>query len=267
MTTLSRTRRLTTLAGASILVASATVFGALPAYAAPGGAAGPASEKASDAALGDSYAAGVGGGDPLDACLTSPNGYAADLADDPSRSSHASLRGCVGATVDAVTATQLGGLDLRTKLVTLTVGANDLGLEAVTAACLAGTIEQCLAAVQAAQANLGPLGADLGAALAAIRATAPKATVVVTGYPLLLDPAIPQAPIVNGGVAALNQVIASAVAAAGNGFVYVDVVPAFVGHGIGSADPWLIAPPALTAFHPNAAGYTAYATAIRAVIG
>jgi lysophospholipase L1-like esterase len=265
MTTLSRTRRLTTLASASILVASATVFGALPAMAAPGGQPGPpSSDKATYAALGDSYAAGVGGGDYLDACLRSTNGYAADLASDPGLTVHASLRGCVGATVDDVVATQLGGLDLRTRLVTLTVGANDLGLDAVTAACLAGTVEQCAAAVAAAQANLEALAPDLAGALAAIRTAAPNATVLVTGYPLLLDPSIPQSSFVNGGVLALNAVIQGVVTAAGPGFEYVDVTGAFAGHGIGSADPWIIAPPSPDAFHPNPAGYDAYAAAIRA---
>lgn len=265
MTTLSRTRRLTTLASASILVASATLFGALPAMAAPGGQPGPPSaDKAAYAALGDSYAAGVGGGDYLDACLTSPNGYAADLASDPGLTVHASLRGCVGATVDDVVATQLGGLDLRTRLVTLTVGANDLGLDTVTTACLLGTVEQCAAAVAAAQANLPMLASDLAGALAAIRTAAPKATVLVTGYPLLLDPAVPQAGVVNAGVVALNAVIQGVVAAAGPGFVYVDVTDDFAGHGLGSASPWIVAPPNADAFHPNPAGYDAYAAAIRA---
>lgn len=262
MTTLSRSRRLTTLASASILVASATVFGALPAHAAPGGP-GPSSDKSSYAALGDSYAAGVGGGEYLDTCLTSPNGYAADLADDPSRTQHSSLRGCVGATVDIVAATQLNGLDLRTRLITFTAGANDLGLEAVTIACLTGTVEQCQAAVQAALANLTPLAQDLVTTFASIRASAPKATVVVTGYPLLLDPSIPQSEFVNAGVLALNATISGAVDAAGPGFEYVDVVDAFVDHGIGSLDPWIIAPPSLEAFHPTPAGYLAYANAIR----
>ena len=132
MTTLSRTRRLTTLASASILVASAAVFGALPAHAAPGGTSGPpAADKVAYASLGDSYAAGVGGGENLPPCLLSPNGYAAQLASDPGQV-HVALNGCVGATVDAVVATQLSGLDHRTKFVTLTVGANDLGLATVT---------------------------------------------------------------------------------------------------------------------------------------
>lgn len=265
MTTLSRTRRLTTLASASILVASAAVFGALPAHAAPGGTSGPpAADKVAYASLGDSYAAGVGGGENVPPCLLSPNSYAAQLASDPGQV-HVALNGCVGATVDAVVATQLSGLDQRTKFVTLTVGANDLGLAQVTAVCLTQSADACAAAVATAQANLPVMGADLAVALATIRAQAPKATVAVTGYPLLLDPAVPQAPFVNAGVVALNGTIQAVVAASGPGFVYVDVVPAFAGHGLGSLDPWIVAPPAPDAFHPNPAGYVAYADALRAV--
>ena len=267
MTTLSRTRRLATLASASILVASAAVFGALPAHAAPGGTSGPpAADKVAYASLGDSYAAGVGGGEYLNQCLLSPNGYAAQLASDPGQV-HVALNGCVGATVDVVVASQLSGLDHRTKFVTLTVGANDLGLAEVTATCLDPFAEAgaCVDAVLAAQANLPVMGADLAVALATIRAQSPKATVAVTGYPLLLDPIVQQAPLVNQGVVALNEVILGVVAASGPGFVYVDVTDDFASHGIGSSDPWIIAPPALEAFHPNPAGYVAYADAIRDV--
>ena len=269
MTTLSRTRRLTTLASASILVASATIFGALPAHAAPGGTPGPASDKASYVALGDSYAAGVGGGDYLDACFTSPNGYAADLTGDPGRTQHSSLRGCVGATVDMVADTQLRGLDLRTKLITFTAGANDLGLQAVTFGCLYGTFQDCQAAVEAALKNLTPLAQDLATTFASIRASAPKATVLVTGYPLLANPSIPQGQVVNDGVTELNRVIAAATEAAGPGFTYVDVTAAFDGHWMGSADSWFwlpTSPPGLEAFHPTPAGYDAYANAIRAAL-
>ncbi len=65
MTPLSRTRRPLALLGTSMLVASATVFGALSAQADPGGvppALPGAVDKVAYAALGDSYAAGFGGG-------------------------------------------------------------------------------------------------------------------------------------------------------------------------------------------------------------
>jgi lysophospholipase L1-like esterase len=261
MTMKSRTRRIATLTSASILVAAATIFSAFPAQAAPG-QPGPSADKVAYAALGDSYAAGVGGGDYLDACLRSPNGYAAMIADEPGMV-HVALAACTGATNTDVAATQLSGLDRRTKLVTLTVGANDLGLQALTAACLGGPVDVCLAAIAVAQANLVPLAGHLAATLGAIHTAAPNATVVVTGYPLLINaPADQVQALVNAGVAALNDVIEGTVTAAGPGFVYVDVEGVFAGHGVGSDDAWLIAPPSPEAFHPNIAGYEAYADAI-----
>jgi hypothetical protein len=89
---------------------------------------------------------------------------------------------------------------------------------------------------------------------------------VVTGYPLLLDPSLPQSTAVNNGVVALNSVIAAAVTAAGPGFEYVDVADAFAGHGVGSVDPWINAPPSAEAFHPTVTGYLVYANAIRAAL-
>ena len=83
---------------------------------------------------------------------------------------------------------------------------------------------------------------------------------------VLLDDSLPQSVLVNPGVIALNQVIAAAVHASGDGFVYVDVVEAFEDHGIGSVDPWIVAPPAADAFHPNPSGHAAYADAIRGAL-
>ncbi|MEI5583423.1 MULTISPECIES: SGNH/GDSL hydrolase family protein [unclassified Agromyces] len=223
-------------------------------------------EKVAYAALGDSYAAGFGGGDygTTDPCAQSPNGYAALLASDPGNV-HVALRGCTGADTTDI-ASQLAGLDHRTKLVTLTVGANDLGLAEVTAACLPGPSEACSIAIgTAVQIAQTVLPGRLAEVLADIRAAAPKAHVVVTGYPLLLDPQVPNSETINAGTIMLNGVIAAAVAAAGDGFTYVDVVPAFAGHGIGSLAPWIVSPPQFDAFHPNPAGHAAYADAIRAV--
>lgn len=256
---------------ATALVATvAVLFGAAaPAtgLSVPGNPPGlpPVVEKVAYAALGDSYAAGFGGGDygPLP-CLRSPNGYAAQLASDPGNV-HVALRGCTGATTADI-AGQLGGLDHRTRFVSLTVGANDLGLAAVTAACLTGTAEQCEDAIDAAAfIAQNVLPANLAGALAQVRAVAPRAVVAVTGYPYLLDPVIPVSGEVNGGIAVLNGVILGVVGQAGPGFVYVDVTPAFVGHGIGSTDEWIVSPALQTpdAFHPNPAGHTAYAAAVR----
>lgn len=264
-----RKSRITGSLATTIVALFALLFGAAgpaTALAAPGNPPGlpPAVQKVAYAALGDSYAAGYGAGEYGPApCFQSPNGYAAQLASDPGQV-HVALRGCTGAETDDVLG-QLAGLDHRTKFVTLTVGANDLGLDVVTAACLLGSPTDCQAAVQAAifvAQNVLP--ADLAATLAAVRTAAPRATVAVTGYPYLLDPTVPQSVFVNAGVDVLNGTIAGVVAASGAGFVFVDVTDDFAGHGIGSADPWIVAPPALDAFHPNAAGHAAYADAIRA---
>jgi lysophospholipase L1-like esterase len=267
MNTLSKTRRASVI-WTSLLVAAATSFGAVPAQAVPPGP--PASSKITYVALGDSYAAGVGGGDYLDSCLTSPNGYAALLADDPGQV-HTDLRGCAGATTTDVLNTQLAGIDSKTKTITLTVGANDLAVAELATICLTPDNEAaCLAALADRSDDLVVLSANLVATLTAIRQSAPKATVSVIGYPLFFDnPTTTTQLAVNTGTLSLNAVIASAVATAGPGFVYVDVVPVFLGHGLDSAEPWIISPFDAGAlpfepFHPNPAGYVAYADAIRA---
>ena len=118
------------------------------------------------------------------------------------------------------------------------------------------------------------LGQRLAKTYAAVVADSPKATVVVTGYPYLFETPAPTDPnastimAINNATTALNQTIQAATAAAagaGADIVYVDVTAAFAGHGIGSLDPYLNAA-GPDAFHPNAAGYAAYAAAIKAVV-
>jgi lysophospholipase L1-like esterase len=102
---------------------------------------------------------------------------------------------------------------------------------------------------------------------------------VVTGYPLLFelvqgDPDLALKTQINNATAALNLTIKTAVESAresGVNIVYVDVTDAFEGHGIGALDdPFINAPtpgdPQPEDFHPNAAGYRAYAKAISAAI-
>jgi lysophospholipase L1-like esterase len=122
------------------------------------------------------------------------------------------------------------------------------------------------------------LSSDLTALLAKVADDAPRARIVVTGYPHLLAPTAPVDPAiiiaVNQATDALNGTIAHAVAvtrATGVDIVYVDVaaedapLPRFAGHGIGSAEPFINAT-GPDAFHPNADGYLAYEAAISAVL-
>jgi hypothetical protein len=144
--------------------------------------------------------------------------------------------------------------------VTLTVGAANLGLSAVAAACIGGTLPDCLTAIEPAQGELGdcpggesPLGGRLIVLYGEVAKAAPSARIVVTGYPPLFEPPADADPVlaakitaINEATAKLNCVIERAVAAANDDDVnihYVDVTEEFAGHGIVILDD---VPPALT---------------------
>jgi lysophospholipase L1-like esterase len=175
--------------------------------------------------------------------------------------------------------TQLSQLTPGVELVTLTVGGNDLGFASLAGTCTTATTPekqlQCLAAIQAAVARLKDL--HLTDLYGDVADAAPKALIVVTGYPYLLEPDPDNLIITefNRATAALNQTIADAVIATGNdNIVYVDVTTPFEHHGIGCRpDPGCLfingptsGVPGAVPFHPNAAGYRAYADALLAAI-
>jgi lysophospholipase L1-like esterase len=226
-------------------------------------------------ALGDSYAAGQGVPPYLNDCLQSDQGYPA-LLDSEKRIHLRANEACTGATTADVTDSQLAALNRGTRLVTLTVGAADLGLSAVLTACMTGTQLQCLDAIDVASGGLVDLGIDLTNLYAEVADAAPRAHIVVTGYPHLFasPPAPPFDPVIaaaiNSAIDALNATIREAAADAAEDtdadIVYVDVVDAFGQHGIGGVSPPFINPPGPTteAFHPTPEGYDAYRDAISA---
>jgi lysophospholipase L1-like esterase len=233
-------------------------------------------------ALGDSYAAGQGASPYLNDCLQSTNGYPA-LLDAEKQIQLRANAACTGATTSDVANKQLSALKQSTRLVTLTVGAADLGLSATLAACTAGTPAQCQAAIQSAllllPASCGDdsvLGDRLTNLYGAVAAAAPNALIVVTGYPRLFElvPGDPNLAIktqINAATTLLNCAIQKAVTdaqAAGVNTVYVDVTAAFAGHAIGGTGVPFINPPGTgtEAFHPTVAGYATYAAAISAVL-
>jgi len=230
-------------------------------------------------ALGDSYAAGQGGSLAYDnKCLRSPNGYPA-LLDAENQIHLRANAACTGATTSDVAEEQLSALKQGTRLVTLTVGAADLGLSRVLAACTAGTPAQCQEAIGLADLLLpaecgdeSELGRRLGNLYADVAEAAPNALIVATGYPLLFDDPDLLETQINDATTRLNCAIDKAVAdaqAAGINIVYVDVTQAFARHGIGCrcAVPFINPPEAgINAFHPTPAGYLAYAAAISAAL-
>jgi lysophospholipase L1-like esterase len=227
-------------------------------------------------ALGDSYAAGIGAPPYVSSsgdCLQSNDGYP-ELLDSEKKIHLQANATCPGATTSTVAGTQLSALTPGVELVTLTVGGNDLGFADLFETCSTpGQEAQCLIAITNAVTDeqLTDLYRDLTLLYGKVAKKAPNALIVVTGYPYLFEPD-PNNPIItafNAATAALNTTIETAVKATHNdNIIYVDVTEQFEGHGIGSDDPFINGPTARfpEAFHPNAAGYRAYAKAISAAI-
>lgn len=224
-------------------------------------------------ALGDSFAAGRGGGAYLneeDGCFQSRNGYPA-LLDAVKGTNLVRNASCSGATTEDVRNSQVSALNRGTTLVTLTVGGNDLGVADVAATCTTRPLE-CSAAVAAARDKLGPLAGHLATTYADVAAAAPNARILVTGYPYLFETSLidpgGQFSSVNLGTDDLNGTIRAAVSGAranGANIEYVDVTEVFAGHGIAGvpgAGLWINVTRA-DAFHPNAAGYLGYVSALR----
>lgn len=241
-----------------------------PAAAAPPSSPSSSSTVAKYVALGDSVAAGQGAGGYVDLCLRSPNGYPT-LLDAAPRTNLLRNPSCSGATIADVAADQLSQLNRGTTLVTLTVGANEVDLTGILAACTPPSpVEACLAAVGAAQAYLSTdqLAIDVGGLVGAIASRSPGAEILVTGYAIPFRPGYSElTDQVNLLTVVMNSQIQAGVggaAASGVDARYVDVTGLFAGHGVGSGASWLGENPAdpITFLHPNAAGYSAYRDAI-----
>lgn len=233
-------------------------------------------------ALGDSIAAGVGAPAPQSPqCGTSAQGYPSVLA------GQANIRllgnfACRGFTTAHVAA-QLADPTVtaalgQAQLVTLTIGGNDLGVEQIARSCASGTTPaQC----QAAIANAGnadtilKMATNYTALLQAIRAKAPNARILVVGYPMYfaensVNPLIRE---INTGTIRLNSLLAGNLLGyatrSGDGNIqFVDVAPAFTGHGIDSLASWINGANGQPgAFHPNPAGYrNGYAAVLAGVL-
>lgn len=245
-----RRRRPAFAAGLATMV-MALGFAAIPAEAAPPG-------QLNYVALGDSYAAGVGAApytDPV--CDLSRKGYPV-ISDHLRNVELTANAACSGWKTSQVRDAALLRVTGDTDIVTVTAGGNDLDSMAVLAACVPALESvECRTAQGAVLTKLGSLATGLGEIVVAIKSKSPTAKVVFTGYPLLFDPSHPFAGVANPLAGALNQVIADV--AGGTGSTYVDVAPAFIGHGIGSADPWINYNPEDSSdnanFHPNGEGY------------
>ncbi|RZU49172.1 GDSL-like lipase/acylhydrolase family protein [Krasilnikovia cinnamomea] len=218
-------------------------------------------------ALGDSYTSGAGAPDQNGLCLRGSWAYPTQWAAQNHPKSYTNVS-CYGATIDTMRLTQLGALNDKTDLVTVTIGGNDAGFGPVVLSCTITSDKGCAAIVDIAHDYVRDvLPGKLDTAYRDIRKHAPNARVVVLGYPVLFDTtsadcgfaglSIAKREMINAGDNDLNDIIRDRARAAG--FTYAEVRTHFDGHGICASNAWIngltVIPPT-NSFHPTQQGYT-----------
>jgi lysophospholipase L1-like esterase len=220
-------------------------------------------------ALGDSYASGVGAGDYADDgtdCYRSAHAYAKQAS--VALGERLWFEACSGARVEDVVANQLNHLyPVNTEHVTIGVGGNDAGFSSVLGACAGTDTALCKTAITNARTVItDSLPAELDDLYTQVETKAASADVVVVGNPRLFNETAcsgalaitPEEQALLNDAADLLAETTAAVAA-DHGFDFADPRAAFEGHGVCSADPWILGyTGTLESFHPNAAGQDAY---------
>ncbi|WP_180987286.1 SGNH/GDSL hydrolase family protein [Arthrobacter sp. AFG20] len=233
--------------------------------------------------FGDSYAAGIGGGaykaGPAwiqEPCIQTEEAYSTMLDGENLACSGATTTG-VSAIVTAAaynpgTARYLA----NASVITVTVGGNDIDAGAAAVQCAASiATAACKAAlVNSLAVKLPQLPGKIKAMVAVIKKNAPRARIVLTGYPrlftanaLMTEQQKTTVRTLNSAADLLNGTIA--LSALANRVKYVSVTNQFTNHGIGSAEPWIVGPEPICklsytcapagrpedVFHPTATGY------------
>lgn len=171
-------RRRLALAGAGLVAACGLMIGA----AAPATAA----TEAPWGSVGDSIAAGVGAGSYLNTtCYLSTKSYP-KLLDADADKQLVSFVPCNGATTADVISKQIPALATGLSVVTVSVGANDVGFSDVMTNCFVLVNSKCQSKIDAGVTamNSAAFAANVKAVIDGVRART-GAQVIVTGYPLL----------------------------------------------------------------------------------
>ncbi|MGW6695900.1 SGNH/GDSL hydrolase family protein [Rhodococcus sp. NPDC054953] len=245
-------------------------------------------------ALGDSFSSGAGiaPNGSLGDCLRSEVNYPHLVAAAVRATTFRDVT-CSGATTANLsdrqlpqTAPQFDALSPDTTLVTVGIGANDIGLVSLTTECLNVAPpplgRSCAATTDTAAyaERIDGLAPTYVGIVEEIRRRAPDARIVLVGYPDAIRPGgcpgvQPIWPVdadhVQGLITRLNTVTATAASTAGATFV--DLEPSTRGHDAcaAPADRWIVGavPTSLTApipLHPNAAGHANAATQVIAAV-
>ena len=250
-------------------------------------------------ALGDSYAAG-----PLIplqvepyGCLKSNNNYGSIAQRKLKYEAYRDMT-CSGAETEDMTQPQgvspgpnppqFDALDAGTRLVTLTIGGNDIGFSSIAEDCInttpANTGHPCMDkyvvnGVDEVSARIAATAPKVAAVLQGIRARSPEAKILVVNYPAIFPHTgtrgcWPQIPVADGDVVwlrskqvELNQMIAAQTAA--NGATLVDAYAASRGHDACKLPVIRWVEPAVPAsaaapVHPNLTGMQAMAKLVAA---
>jgi lysophospholipase L1-like esterase len=237
-------------------------------------AAGPAAASVQYAALGDSYAAGVGTRtyySDSGSCYRSPYAYA--VLDAARVGATLTFNACSGAKAADVQTKQLTGLTSSTRWVTVQVGGNDANFSSVITTCAEPSwLGNCDKAVANAQTIIrNTLPGRLDALYNAIRSHATVAGVTVVGYPRLFNGVDCNAAtwfsphdesILNQTADLLDTTIAGRASA--HGFAFVNPEQAFIGHAVCDKVEWIngLSNPVMESYHPNRSGQSAYANLV-----
>jgi lysophospholipase L1-like esterase len=261
-------RRLTAHRSAAVLAAAALALPVLAAGPASAVTLVGASVPVHYVALGDSYSSGLGAGDIISSsgsCDRSSVAYPELWANSHAPTSFANAT-CSGATTSTVLSTQLSALSSATTLVSITIGGNDVGFDAVMETCVLHSTSTCVSAVNTAEGEVASqLPGELDSVLTAIASHAPSAKVVVLGYPQLYDLANSSLCLglsttdrtdLNQAANLLDGQIQAT--AARHGDTFADVRAIFAGHqNCDGPSSWLHAVNILDiseSYHPTAAG-------------
>jgi lysophospholipase L1-like esterase len=195
---------------------------------------------------------------------------------------------CAGAVIQNVLGSQIGALSANTKLVTVSIGGNDIGFASIVYGCAARSQYNTPGAPcrdqlsagggDALAAKVAAVGPRLLSLYQTIKTRAPNAKVLVIGYPTIFSPntcpgglsAEDSEFLVKNNFGGIDQEMQKRAQAAGA--TYVDTATSSTGHGICApvADRWVEnrtpTHPAAP-WHPNEMSMTNTANQIVAALG
>ncbi|SPT63492.1 MULTISPECIES: SGNH/GDSL hydrolase family protein [Actinomadura] len=255
--------------------------------------------RGSYVALGDSYSAGVGAEatvadqNPLDRCHRTSKAYYHEVSKAFRFAKGSAFWACSGAKTGDVLKgrggepPQIGRIGADTSLVTISIGGNDVGFSRVLAGCVVRLpwSKGCTAQGEEIAGRMAELRRSLPDLIAKITERAPRARVVVMGYPKAFSEVsgadgdnitVSDQRWLNARTYDLDRLIRQSVAEADARKVsgrrpgsveFVDAYSAFAGHEVGSKDAYMngltLNLAALEAeprsYHPTVAGQRALA--------